>query len=440
MYGQSVRYSLNQDSLFISFNMDENCVGDCNDFKTGIIKTDLLGNIGFSKIYDIDGVSNEYVSQLNVSDFGYYIYGTANYDLLDQKDFVMKFNFDGDFLNGMLISNPNYILNSYIDESFVGGTSSVKNELVYFVTNTNAVNKDIILNAFDEDLNPIQNCFIFENISCNELDMDNYSEDIILNLKTNSANYTNATIDSDFPFDNKCKDIIYDTIFFTQNDSSFVQLNVQNISNPIIYWSNDSTNNQVYFSEHELQVKIIDPYNCCIYLDTFYKNNCKLQLDLGLDVEKCEGTSFEINAPIINEATYLWNTNSQSHTITPIEEGVYWLKISNSNCFVIDSINFVVSKPENCNCVVYLPNTFSPNDDEKNQTFKIVTKCNIIESKLIIYDRWGEILFESYDQNVGWDGTYHNKMVQNGLYFYKVEYSNSFNEKNEFIGHVSVLK
>jgi gliding motility-associated-like protein len=60
---------------------------------------------------------------------------------------------------------------------------------------------------------------------------------------------------------------------------------------------------------------------------------------------------------------------------------------------------------------------------------------------LLIFNRWGELLFESHDISVGWDGTYKGELVQDGTYTWKITAKNKKNDdKEEYVGHVNVLQ
>lgn len=88
---------------------------------------------------------------------------------------------------------------------------------------------------------------------------------------------------------------------------------------------------------------------------------------------------------------------------------------------------------------LYIPNSFTPNGDEANQLFRIYG-TNIAQFKLEIYDRWGELIFETTDINYGWDATYQGRMVQDGTYVYKVLAVGMDYVTYDKTGHVTVLK
>ena len=93
--------------------------------------------------------------------------------------------------------------------------------------------------------------------------------------------------------------------------------------------------------------------------------------------------------------------------------------------------------------IYYIPNTFTPNNDEVNNTFKPIffSGLDIFNYNLTVFNRWGEIVFVSNNVEYGWDGTYGNKMVESGTYIWRLE----FKEKNKYkkysrTGHVNILK
>ena len=72
---------------------------------------------------------------------------------------------------------------------------------------------------------------------------------------------------------------------------------------------------------------------------------------------------------------------------------------------------------------IVIPNGFSPNGDLINDVLKVKAKetYGIVEFRAIIYNRWGQKLYEWTDINEGWDGTYNGKDVNEGVYFVLVK-------------------
>ena len=89
---------------------------------------------------------------------------------------------------------------------------------------------------------------------------------------------------------------------------------------------------------------------------------------------------------------------------------------------------------------LYAPNTFTPNGSGVNDVFKIVV-FDIAEFTLVIYNRWGEVVFESDHQSRGWDGrNLKGNMVKDGTYIWKARFTNSEGVHEERMGHINVLK
>jgi len=91
----------------------------------------------------------------------------------------------------------------------------------------------------------------------------------------------------------------------------------------------------------------------------------------------------------------------------------------------------------------YVPNTFTPDGDEFNPVFKPVMTAGVdlFEYQLQIYNRWGELLFESYDYNVGWDGVYHDNILKPDIYTWKLTFGLQESDgKMTSLGYVNLLR
>lgn len=94
--------------------------------------------------------------------------------------------------------------------------------------------------------------------------------------------------------------------------------------------------------------------------------------------------------------------------------------------------------------IFYVPNVFTPDHDEFNEGFHPVFTSGFdpFDYHLTIFNRWGEIVFESYDATKGWDGTYSDQgLVQDGVYIWQIEFKETMSDKRHtHRGHVTVLK
>jgi gliding motility-associated-like protein len=103
-------------------------------------------------------------------------------------------------------------------------------------------------------------------------------------------------------------------------------------------------------------------------------------------------------------------------TITPVQdEQLYHLQVTTpSGCTAEDSVLVFMVKR------IYIPSSFSPNSDGRNDTFQIFNADQRIE-RMRIYNRWGELIFQSHGYDQPWDGTYKNAPVPAGSYPYVIK-------------------
>jgi gliding motility-associated-like protein len=90
---------------------------------------------------------------------------------------------------------------------------------------------------------------------------------------------------------------------------------------------------------------------------------------------------------------------------------------------------------------IYIPNAFSPNENNINDSFYAVG-INILEFEMFIFDRWGEQIFYSDDINKHWDGKAKGgaEVAQQDVYVWKVNVKDIFGKTHNLIGHVTLLK
>lgn len=115
------------------------------------------------------------------------------------------------------------------------------------------------------------------------------------------------------------------------------------------------------------------------------------------------------------------------------------LKLTVTNpwgCSATDSI-MISTKP--C-CEVYFPNAFSPNGDGRNDIFKVITQGNHKISNFRVMNRWGQTVFETTNEMVGWDGTSGGIAQPMGTYYYYIKYSCSDGQKLEQKGELMLLR
>lgn len=151
-----------------------------------------------------------------------------------------------------------------------------------------------------------------------------------------------------------------------------------------------------------------------------------------------------------NASYYLWNfgdgttsTYKNPNHKFPEIPGEYIIDLTVSNmlnkCGITVSRSIFLPEP----VIYFIPNTFTPNGDEINNTFQPVFTYGYDPQNysFYIYNRWGELIFESHDSKIGWDGTFGNELVHNDTYVWKLEFKEKLEEtKHVKTGHVTLLK
>ena len=93
---------------------------------------------------------------------------------------------------------------------------------------------------------------------------------------------------------------------------------------------------------------------------------------------------------------------------------------------------------------IYVPNAFTPDASNLNDVFKPEMEgFDEFDFVMYIFNRWGELVFETHDMEVGWDGTFTEKGIvcQDGVYTWKIVAKLADSDDNKlFAGHVSLLK
>lgn len=88
---------------------------------------------------------------------------------------------------------------------------------------------------------------------------------------------------------------------------------------------------------------------------------------------------------------------------------------------------------------LFIPNTFSPNGDGKNDTY-LVYGIGVKDIEMKIFDRWGQMVFETKNINQSWDGTFNNTIVNTGVYVYWIR-ANLLNGNQVFYkGDITLIK
>jgi len=122
---------------------------------------------------------------------------------------------------------------------------------------------------------------------------------------------------------------------------------------------------------------------------------------LPADTTLCQYETIQLTASS-NFSSYTWRTGSLDKILSAKAPNTYWLLVKDANnCMGTDSITIGL-KP--CIAGFYIPSAFTPNNDGKNYFFKPVLFGNVLQYHFLIYNRYGQLIFETNDFTKGWNG------------------------------------
>ncbi|MFN5911411.1 MAG: PKD domain-containing protein, partial [Bacteroidota bacterium] len=172
-----------------------------------------------------------------------------------------------------------------------------------------------------------------------------------------------------------------------------------------------------------------------------------LDTEVFFDNESVGATQYLWNFGVDNETSVEENP---TYTYPSDEEGQYTVTlIATSPLGCVDTAISVITIYEEL--IFYVPNTFTPDQDQYNPTFKPIFTAGFDPQDyvLYIYNRWGELIFESLNSEIGWDGSYGTwdassnqiELCQDGTYTWKIEFKvTRWDERKVAVGHVNLLR
>ena len=220
-----------------------------------------------------------------------------------------------------------------------------------------------------------------------------------------------------------------------------------------IYWSNgeiSSSINNLNSGQHE--VEVLDPYNCSKSYE-FYIDNINKPIASFSTIPLTDGNIFQIESiidfedqSIDDESTIVtWNWNFGDGNSSDRKNTSHYYENSGEYLVILEVENLIgctdtASKVINVGAFnAYIPNTFTPTADTKNDVFSISGE-GIVEFELSIYNRWGKDVFKSV--NEGWNGLDQNNNQPSiqGVYIYQFIVKDIFDQYHEFIGDVTLME
>ena len=170
----------------------------------------------------------------------------------------------------------------------------------------------------------------------------------------------------------------------------------------------------------------------------------ELNFDLGPARDICENDTISLKTGLRDTLNYstVWNTGATTHTIYVSQSGPYKVSVRDKLCNFTATDSTFINVYEGAGSI-WLPNAFTPGTDELNNTFKPVSDIkNFNHYNFLVFDRWGQKLYETTNPEVGWNGFFQNKLCENGVYIWSLNVKSncSKGDKNFQRGIVHLIR
>jgi len=186
-----------------------------------------------------------------------------------------------------------------------------------------------------------------------------------------------------------------------------------------VVWNNGTTGDA-------LAVTSTGTYSVTLSLDGCVTSDAALitflpvitQLDLGPDGRICPDNTLTLDATIPG-ASYIWNDGSHQSALVVDRPGVYHVTAQGPCILASDT---VLITEGNCAPEVHIPNAFTPDGDDINDSFTPIVSDAVRSWSFSIFNRWGELIFTTDVPGVAWDGKVNGVEAPVGVYVWDVHY------------------
>lgn len=212
---------------------------------------------------------------------------------------------------------------------------------------------------------------------------------------------------------------------------------------PSAYFDDPNAQNPIVTPPYpmEIWVQVTDSIGCTDTDSMFINFYPTTFLTVSPDYYGLEGDTAQIWASATGPGTLFWTpaeyiecTNCDTTIVYPPNNMTYIANFIDTNgCLITNSVNIYFDP------LLYVPNTFTPNGDGMNDFFG-AKGGNFRTFELLIFNRWGELIFEGEHIDDWWDGKYKGEYVQDGVYVWKIRYEDLNGNIKVVYGHVTSLR
>lgn len=207
-------------------------------------------------------------------------------------------------------------------------------------------------------------------------------------------------------------------------------------------WIDGSTDSTFHVSK-EGKYAVSATIDGCILSDTMVVIQIEHPETMVMDTLICQGDKLTLNAPF--PGNYAWSTGAKGAKIEVVEAGEYILSLTNE-CGLFQSEWRI--ETEVCDCPIYVPNVFSPDDNGLNDELLVFAACDfpIQVRRFQVFDRWGSLVFNSTAdaiEQIRWNGAWQDKPAPTGVYTWVLEYdvkTKGLLERKFLKGDITILR
>jgi gliding motility-associated-like protein len=236
--------------------------------------------------------------------------------------------------------------------------------------------------------------------------------------------------------------------FYFPTDTGFcaggqITLNTTTFANLYYQWSTGATTGSISVNspgKYSVTLEIKGGTEVCqtVLKEVNVTEYPSPSVNLGKDKTMCQNQLIPLDAGGGTGYTYVWSPNAEvTRTIQVSLPGIYKVRVTNAKgCFAEDEVEMIDSCPH----YVFVPNAVSPNEDRLNDLFIKVLNFTPRDYTFRIFNRWGQLLFETNNFNEGWDCKAKGELVQQDIYMYKITYVDNDKKPYEMRGTFYVVR
>lgn len=229
------------------------------------------------------------------------------------------------------------------------------------------------------------------------------------------------------PYERLVTDIIVDSASCFGFADGDAEINVVSGQTPVTYeWPGLTATGRraINLPAGDYSVIITDAFGCDTTIDFTITQQPEMTVDAGADITVPYASDSSLFASGIgvrptDNVEWTWTpeeglscTDCPDPMVTPVRNVLYTVEMDVNGCVYIDSVLVEVNfddKP------YFAPNAFTPNNDGLNDLYQIYSR-GVRKITWTVHNRWGQLVFRSYDLSDGWDGTVNGKEANEGVY------------------------